>query len=65
MVETELRVEAANNTIIQQIFIKVQLCTRPFLGTGHREVTVAESFLVKLILEARDFVNNLDSYQIL
>lgn len=50
MVETELQVEAASNTFIQQIFIKMQLYTRPFLGTPHREVTMADSFLVKLIL---------------
>lgn len=56
MVETELQVEAANNTFIQQIFIKMQLCTRPFLGTGHREVTMAESFFVKLILGSQRLV---------
>lgn len=50
MVETELQVEAASNTFIQQIFIKMQLYTRPVLGNRHREVTMAESFLVKLIL---------------
>ena len=56
MVETELQVEAANNTFIQQIFMKMQLYTRPFLGPGHRGVTMAESFFVKLILGSQRLV---------